>query len=271
MVMFLRLTESLTVFLQQLGRGLRTTKGKEYLNVLDVIGNYEKAGRAPLLLSGGDCVGDRGMYDYYDPKYPDNCIVDFDMRLVDLFREMDKKYLSVKERIRREYYRGKEQLDGKVPTRMELFTYVEDNLYEYCVKHSNDPFRRYLDFLYELWELSEDEETLYSGLGGEFISLIEMTDMEKVYKMPVLYSLYNGGAVRLAVTDEEVLQRWKAFFDMGTNWKNFASDMSYEDYRNMTDRQHLNKAKTMPIRFLKASGKGFFVDKGVCAGDQGGA
>lgn len=29
----------------------------------------------------------------------------------------------------------------------------------------------------------------------------------------------------------------------------------------MTDKQHLNKAKTMPIKFLKASGKGFFVDK----------
>lgn len=29
----------------------------------------------------------------------------------------------------------------------------------------------------------------------------------------------------------------------------------------MTDKQHLNKAKTMPIKFLKASGKGFFVEK----------
>ncbi|MCM1092292.1 MAG: DEAD/DEAH box helicase family protein [Muribaculum sp.] len=262
MVMFLRPTESPIVFLQQLGRGLRTAKGKEYLNVLDFIGNYEKAGRAPFLLSGRNCVGDRGAYDYYDLEYPDDCIVDFDMRLVDLFREMEKKYLSVKERIRREYYRVKEQLDGKVPTRMELFTYMEDDLYEYCVKHSNEnPFRRYLDFLYELRELSEDEEILYSGLGREFISLIETTDMQKVYKMPVLYSLYNEGAVRLAVTDEEVLQSWKAFFDTGTNWKDFAPDMSYEDYRKMTDKQHLNKAKTMPIRFLKASGKGFFVDK----------
>jgi superfamily II DNA or RNA helicase len=45
MVMFLRLTESPIVFLQQLGRGLRKNKGKEYLNVLDFIGNYEKAGR----------------------------------------------------------------------------------------------------------------------------------------------------------------------------------------------------------------------------------
>ena len=29
----------------------------------------------------------------------------------------------------------------------------------------------------------------------------------------------------------------------------------------MTDKQHLSKAKTMPIKFLKASGKGFFVEK----------
>lgn len=29
----------------------------------------------------------------------------------------------------------------------------------------------------------------------------------------------------------------------------------------MTDKQHLNKAKSMPIKFLKASGKGFFIEK----------
>lgn len=44
MVMFLRHTESPAVFLQQLGRGLRKSRGKEFLNVLDFIGNYEKAG-----------------------------------------------------------------------------------------------------------------------------------------------------------------------------------------------------------------------------------
>ncbi len=37
-LLFLRPTESMTIFLQQLGRGLRTTEGKEYLTVLDFIG-----------------------------------------------------------------------------------------------------------------------------------------------------------------------------------------------------------------------------------------
>lgn len=262
MVMFLRPTESPVVFLQQLGRGLRTSRGKEYLNVLDFIGNYEKAGYARLLLSGGKAMGERTSCDYQSVEYPDDCIVDFDMRLIDLFKELDKRSLSAKDRIRQEFYRVKEVLNGKVPTRMELFTYMDDAVYQYCMKHSKEnPFQRYMSFLKEMDELSVDEETVYSGIGREFLSLIETTNMQKVYKMPILYSIYNNGNIRLAVTDDEVLESWKRFFDTGINWRDFAEDMSYSVYKNMSDRQHLSKAKSMPIKFLKSSGKGFFIDK----------
>ena len=262
MVMFLRPTESPIVFLQQLGRGLRTSKGKDYLNVLDFIGNYEKAGRAPLLLSGGKTFGEKAAHDYNRIEYPDDCIVDFDMRLIDLFKEMDKKSLSVKERIKQEFYRVKELLGGKVPTRMELFTYMDDDIYQYCIKHSKEnPFRRYMEFLNEMKELSVEEEEIYLGIGREFLMLIETTDMQKVYKMPILYSFYNDGDIRLAVKDEEVLVAWKEFFDNGMNWKDFSADISYSEYKAMTDKQHLSKAKSMPIKFLKASGKGFFIEK----------
>lgn len=262
MVMFLRPTESPVVFLQQLGRGLRTYRGKEYLNVLDFIGNYDKAGKAPLLLEGGTSSDGGKTYNYTDVEYPDDCLVDFDMRLIDLFREMERKSLSIKGRIRQEYYRVKELLDGRVPSRMELFTYMDDDIYQYCIKHAREnPFRRYLEFLHDLQEFSQEEERLYAGLGREFLSVIETTDMQKVYKMPILYSFYHNGDIRLEVTDEEVLESWKRFFDTGTNWKDFAADITYEDYKNMTDRQHLGKAKSMPIRFLKSSGKGFFIDR----------
>ena len=262
MVMFLRPTESPIVFLQQLGRGLRTSRGKEYLNVLDFIGNYEKAGYARLLLSGGKTISENASYDYHSMEYPDDCIVDFDMRLIDLFKELDKKSLSAKDRIRKEFYRVKELLDGKVPTRMELFTYMDDAVYQYCMKHSKEnPFQRYIYFLKEIDELSADEEDVYAGIGREFLSLIETTNMQKVYKMPILYSIYNDGNIRLAVTDEEVLENWKRFFNTGINWRDFSEDMSYSDYKKMTDKQHLSKAKSMPIKFLKSSGKGFFIDK----------
>ncbi len=262
MVMFLRPTDSPIVFLQQLGRGLRTSKGKNYLNVLDFIGNYEKAGRAPLLLSGSKNFSEKPAYDYLEMEYPDDCIVDFDIKLIDLFKEFDKKSLSVKERIKQEFFRVKELLDGKPPTRMELFTYMDDDIYRYCMNHAKEnPFRRYMDFLDEMHLLSENERSLYSGIGKEFLSLIETTNMQKAYKMPILYSFYNDGDIRLAVKDEDVLAAWKKFFDQGTNWKDFAEGTSYADYQAVTNKQHLIKAKSMPIKYLKASGKGFFIEK----------
>ena len=42
MVLFLRPTESTTIFIQQLGRGLRKYPNKEYVTVLDFIGNSYK-------------------------------------------------------------------------------------------------------------------------------------------------------------------------------------------------------------------------------------
>lgn len=39
-VVMLRPTESPIVFIQQLGRGLRKYEGKEYVVILDFIGNY---------------------------------------------------------------------------------------------------------------------------------------------------------------------------------------------------------------------------------------
>ena len=51
MVLFLRPTESSTIFLQQLGRGLRKYEGKEYLTVLDFIGNnYDRSVQIALAL-----------------------------------------------------------------------------------------------------------------------------------------------------------------------------------------------------------------------------
>lgn len=52
LMLFLRPTESSTIFIQQLGRGLRKTEDKEYVTVLDFIGNYKKSFIIPLALSG---------------------------------------------------------------------------------------------------------------------------------------------------------------------------------------------------------------------------
>ena len=261
MVMFLRPTESPIVFLQQLGRGLRKCRGKEFLTVLDFIGNYEKAGRVRFLLSGRSNQS-AGVYNPSDTSaFPDDCLVDFDMKLIDFFAEMDRKHLKLKDQIVNEYFRVKELL-GRRPDRMDLFTYMDDGIYETAIAHSKDnPFKRYLEFLKELDELNQDEEFFCKGIGREFISLLENTSMSKVYKMPVLMAFYNHGNILMEVSEAQLLSSWKEFFSTGTNWKDLDKNMTIQKYNDISDREHLKKILSMPVHFLLESGKGFFVKK----------
>ncbi len=51
-VIMLRPTQSPIIFIQQLGRGLRKASGKEYVVILDFIGNYKNNFMIPIALSG---------------------------------------------------------------------------------------------------------------------------------------------------------------------------------------------------------------------------
>lgn len=260
MVMFLRPTDSPVVFMQQLGRGLRKCKGKKYLNVLDFIGNYHKAGRIRYLLTGRKSGAGRFDYAQQD-DYPDGCLIDFDMRLIDLFAEMDKKQVKLREQIYHEYCRIKDML-GERPSHVDLFTYMDEDVYQKAVAHAKDnPFKNYLGFLKEHNELNEEETALCNGIGYEFIKLIENTNMTKVYKMPVLQAIYHDGDIRMEVTNEEIVDCWKSFFDANENWRDFDSDMTYEKYKKITDKAHLKKIMQMPVNFLIKSGDGFFCEK----------
>ena len=261
MVMFLRPTESPVVFLQQLGRGLRRSKGKEYLNVLDFIGNYEKAGRVRYLLTGKNKVEKQAYSPADKTNYPDDCFVDFDMKLIDLFAEMDKKQQSLRDQIKKEYLRVKELL-GRQPSRMDLFTYMDDDIYQKAITRSSEnPLKKYLEYLNELNELTDEQKSFCQGIGKEFIKLLENTNMTKVYKMPVLMAFYNHGDVRMEVTETELLASWKEFFSTGINWKDLDTGITYEQYCKISDKDHIKKIINMPVNFLVKSGKGFFVKK----------
>ena len=259
MVMFLRPTESPIVFLQQLGRGLRKCRGKEFLNVLDFIGNYEKAGRVRFLLEGKSSTHGEVYHPSDRLLFPDDCLVDFDMKLIDLFAKMDRKHLKLRDQVINEYFRVKEFL-GKRPSRLDLFTYMDDNIYETAIRHFKDnPFKKYLEFLNDIGELNQIEEEFYKGIGREFISLLENTNMSKVYKMPVLMAFYNNSNVLMEVSEKQLLSSWKEFFSTGTNWKDLDKNMTLQKYKDISDKDHLKKILAMPVHFLLESGKGFFV------------
>ncbi len=82
-VLFLRPTESLTVFLQQLGRGLRLADGKECLTVLDFVGNsrpeYDFEGKFRALVGKTNTSIKKELEDDF-PHLPLGCTINLEKK-----------------------------------------------------------------------------------------------------------------------------------------------------------------------------------------------
>lgn len=262
MVMFLRPTESPVIFLQQLGRGLRRCEGKEYLNVLDFIGNYEKAGIAPFLLSGESYSSIKGREIEKEKfTYPVDCVVDFQIELLDLFQHMSERHMKKAEKIRREYYRIKEFLEGRIPSRMELFTYMDDEIMNLCKREKKNPFRGYLAYLNELGELREQEQKIYRSIGNDFLESLERTHMSKSYKIPVLKAFYNHGQVKTSINEEDIYESYISFYNTGNNRRDLERDKSTRGYKTWNKERFVKEALKNPVHFLLRSGEGFFIER----------
>lgn len=94
-LLFLRPTESKTVFIQQMGRGLRISPEKENVLILDFIGNYRTAGNILTGLNIKDPSGlekrvikegkEQKVVYFYDNN---GCQVQFDEEVVDVFKKL---------------------------------------------------------------------------------------------------------------------------------------------------------------------------------------
>ena len=273
MVMFLRPTESPTIFLQQLGRGLRHDKDKNYLNVLDFIGNYKKANLAPQLLSGDNKFkeGNRQytVSDLIDEdNYPEDCFIDFDFRIADIFERMRKANQNIKDKINEEYFRIKSYI-GHRPSRLDMFTYIDDDIYS-SIKSKDDIFKDYLNFLDEIGEINNDESYLKDSIAGEFLNMIATTPMQKFYKIPILLAFYNNGNVKAKVSDSDLNESIMSFYKCGTN-KHFAmKDANKTDEKEIYTNKFINNAKRNPISaFLKTNSKYFYKEEDLfCINDS---
>lgn len=96
-ILFLRPTESLTIFLQQFGRGLRKVKGKTHLTVLDFVGHcraeFNYADRFRTLI-GRTSLGIREEVERDFPHLPLNCQIQLEEKAKAYVLENIKGYIN---------------------------------------------------------------------------------------------------------------------------------------------------------------------------------
>ena len=272
LVMFLRPTQSPTIFLQQLGRGLRKNRDKEKLIIIDFIGNYKKANLIPFLLSGKPySSGDVLNKPVLEFEYPEDCHIDFDLHVIDIFKKLAERDLTIREIIEQEYYRIKE-LIGKRPNRVELFVHMDNEIYSRARRSQNlNPFKGYLEFLGDLEELSPEEITLKDSFAGDFIEMVEKTSMSKTYKMPALLAFYNHGNLKMEIDDEDLFENFKRFYSKSSNAVDMLKHSSTKDFKEWGRDKYINLAKRNPVHFLVRTENDFFYineDGNMCLNDS---
>ena len=120
-VLLLRPTESKILFLQQMGRGLRRSEGKERLVILDFVGNHHSFLNRPEMLFAG--IKDKPLNRHEivsiaknpNPLLPDGCYVNFDLAFIDFLESLSEDQLDT------QYEKLKSSL-GRRPSYTEFYT-----------------------------------------------------------------------------------------------------------------------------------------------------
>nr|WP_259472575.1 DEAD/DEAH box helicase family protein [Clostridium estertheticum] len=272
MILLLRPTESPTIFLQQLGRGLRKYKDKKYVNVLDFIGNYKKANLIPFFLSGNlkDTVGKakQGRLPR-EEEYPDDCIVDFDFQVIDIFKKMMIEQKNIFDLVVDDFNRIKEDLKIR-PSRLQMYTYMDDNIYNVIRSRGElNIFNDYLGFLNKINEVSKEEKILLNTKAYEFLNTIEKTSMVKTYKMPLLLAFYNNGNINLKIDEETIFKSFREFYDKPSNSVDLLRHKSTKEYKDFEKKDYLRIAENPIKAFLNSAEDFFYRDESYfCLNDE---
>ena len=237
-VIMLRPTQSPIVFIQQLGRGLRKAEGKEYVVILDFIGNYNNNFMIPIALSGDRTYNKDNIRRYILEGVrviPGASTVHFDeISRKKIFSSIDNANFSDIKLIRENYTNLKNKL-GRIPRLTDFDEHGEmdvlrifDNkslgsYYKFLVKYEKD---------YKI-RLSEDEEKMV-----EFISV----------------KLANGKRIQELQLLKRILAYSKGLSKMGL-FSALSKDLENEYSKTMDTNQRENIVNVMTNQFPAGSNK----------------
>ena len=205
MILFLRPTESQTIFIQQLGRGLRKYPGKDYVTVLDFIGNnYERSVQIAIAL------GSLGRTTYLEKTYLKEMVksnfeslnipgvkIEIDeLSKEEIINYITNKNFNSKEFLEKDYQNFKSYINtGKYPTHMDfLNSDVSPDLMR-IIKSQIDSSKNksYYNFLKKIDEktipMFTDEEIDYVNELEELLPLARLDEyiiIEQILKEHVI-------------------------------------------------------------------------------------
>lgn len=204
-VVMLRPTESAIVFVQQLGRGLRKFNNKEYLVVLDFIGNYDNNFLIPIALSGDKSYNKDNLRRFISEgnrMIHGESTINFE-RIVEqnIFEKIDRTPLNTVKILKDSYLELKHKL-GRIPNYFDYENYGSIDVFKYF-----DKFDNYHEFLTKY----EPEYTIkYNSLEELYLKLLskKYIKCKRPFELELLLKLIDEKEVDMTLFEQELIDKY---------------------------------------------------------------
>ena len=218
-VIMLRPTQSPIVFIQQLGRGLRKANGKEYVVILDFIGNYNNNFMIPIALSGDRTYNKDNIRRYImegGRVIPGASTVHFDeISRKKIFASVDNANFSDIKLIKENYTTLKNKL-GRIPNLRDFDNYGEMDVIRIFDNKSLGSYYKFLVKYEKEYKvrLSEDEEKAIEFISkklanGKRIQELQLLKRMLSYTRGVKGGLFTGLSADMQKYGKEISQDQK--------------------------------------------------------------
>ena len=189
-IVMLRQTQSSIIFIQQLGRGLRKHNSKEFVTIIDFIGNYKNNYLIPIALSGDNSQNKDNIRRHMkDTSYIKGVsTVNFEeIAKKKIFESINRNNLTAMKILRDAYVDLKNKI-GRLPY-----------LYDFILNHSIDPVviaekhSNYYQFLLRM----KEEVPLLSAYENKVLTMfsLEILNGKRKHEVILLQSLLNQNKI----------------------------------------------------------------------------
>ncbi|GHI00069.1 DEAD/DEAH box helicase [Neobacillus kokaensis] len=207
-VLMLRPTNSPIVFIQQLGRGLRKHKNKEFLTVLDFIGNHNKTFLIALALNGSR---------YYDKEslkvaiatgfanIPGATHIQMDKISQErILAQIDSENFNSMKYLKEEYFEFKKLNQGRVP--LLLMDYMKYDGAPDPVKFI-DREKTYLQFVAKVEKDDKLKSLLVNdAFEGTLKELSSKLPLKRIYEFVIIRYLLDYEEINLEIAKRQILK-----------------------------------------------------------------
>lgn len=210
-VVMLRPTESSIVFIQQLGRGLRKFDEKEYVVIIDFIGNYAKSYLIPKALSGDRSGSKENLRTYVAEGtrlLPGCSSIHFEKIIKErIYKNIDQSNLNKIEDIKYEYKCLKNKL-GRIPT---YYDFDEHNSIDMTCIFGNESLRSYHTFL-KKYEPEYKYKDSLSAVQEEMLQCIsqKIADGKRIEELELLKRLIAYSSIYVSKYVAALSEKYQA-------------------------------------------------------------